>query len=198
MELNYYLNNIDYGEAVLILGSKYNKSIKIKGENIKSFLLQVATERRISKVIKMLGISPDLLSKTSNSVSNLEETLVILAYQLLQGNDVVFNYLDVLLNYKEENYLKRVLSKLVHQYNVKLAIFTNNMEFCFNLVDRIIIVKNKEIIKYLSNDFYNLDLYEYIDMPEIIRFITSAQSKGKKIDKYLDLSELLKGIYRLW
>ena len=198
MELNYYLNNIDYGEAVLILGSKYNKITKIKGDTIKGFLLQVATERRVSKVIKMVGIDESVLNKRPDEISNLDETLVIIAYQLLQSKDLVINYLDVLLNHKEEIYLKRLLSKLVHQYNIKLAIFTNNMSFCFDLVDRIIIVKDKEIIKYLSNDFYNLELYDYIDMPEIIRFVKDLQSKGIKIDNYLDIRELIKGIYRLW
>ena len=197
MELNYYLNNIDYGEAVLILGSKYNKTIKIKGDTVKEFLLQVSTDRRINKVIKMLGIDAELLNSSPLEISNLEETLVILAYQLLRGNDIVINYLDVLLNHKEEAYLKRLLSKLVHQYKIKLAVFTNNMSFCFHLVDRIIIVRDKEIIKFLSNDFYNIELYDYIDMPDIIRYVISLQAKGKKMDNYLDMSELLKGIYRL-
>ena len=197
MELNYYLSNIEYGEAVLILGSKYNKEISIKGNTVKEFLLQVATERRIIQVIKMLGIQEDILNLNYNDLSNLDVALVVLAYQLLKGKDLVINFLDVLLNYKEEQYLKKVLNKLVHQYKVKLAVFTNNMNFCFHLIDRIIIVEDKEIKKYLSNDFYNLELYDYIDMPEIIRFVSILQAKGKKIDNYLDMSELIKGIYRL-
>ncbi len=197
MELNYYLSNIDYGEAVLILGSKYNKAIHIKGDTIKEFLLQVATDKRVIKVIKMVGIDESLLNKKPSEISNLDETLVILAYQLLQGKDLVINYLDVLLNYKEEKYLKTLLSKLVHQYKLKLAVFTNNMSFCFNLVDRIIIVKDKEIVKFIDNDFYNMELYQYIDIPEIIKFVIACKEKGKKLDNYLELSELIKGIYRL-
>ena len=123
MEIDYYLNNIEYGEAVLILGSRYNKRIEIKGTNIKEFLLHVATETKISKVRKMLNIEEETLKKSPRDITNLENTLVILAYQLLKGKELVVNYLDVLLNHKEEIYLKRVLAKLAHNYNVKIAIF---------------------------------------------------------------------------
>ena len=197
MEIGYYLNNIEYGEAVLLLGSRYNGKIEIKGDNVKEFLLQVATTQKVEKVVKMLAIEKETLSKKPINLSNLENTLVILAYQLLKGKELVVNYLDVLLNYKEEVYLKRVLAKLAHNYNVKIAIFTNNIKFCFGLIDKILIVKDKEIVSYLDNDFYNLEIYKYIDMPEIIDFIIRTNNSGIKLDKYLDLDELIKGIYRI-
>ena len=197
MELNYYLNNIDYGEAALILGSEYNKDVKIKGDSIKQFLLQVATDRRISKIVKMLGIEQSVLEQKPDDVSNLDLALIKIAYQLLQGKELVLNHLDVLLNYKEEIYLKRLLIKLVHQYGIKLAIFTNNISFCFKLIDYIIIVQNQEIKKILSNNFYDLEIYKYIDMPDIINFVMRAKSRGKKLENYLEISELIKGIYRL-
>ena len=197
MELNYYLNNINFGEAVLILGSNYNKNIKIKGDNVKQFLLQVATTSRVTKVIKMLGIDSELLDKVPNEVSNLEFVLINIAYQLLQGKELVINYMDIILNHKEEIFIKRLLIKLVKQYKIKLAIFTNNICFCFNLIDRVMIVKNKEIVNYLPPDYYNLELYNYIDMPDIINFVIRAQQRGKKLSNYLELSELIKGVYRL-
>jgi hypothetical protein len=197
MEIGYYLNNIEYGEAALILGSRYNQKIKIKGDNIKEFLLQVATINKVNKVIKMLAIDEDTLDKHPRDISNLESTLIVLAYQLLKGKELVVNYLDVLLNYKEEIYLKRVLAKLAHNYDVKIAVFTNNIKFCFELIDKILIVKDKEIVSYLGNDFYNLEIYKYIDMPDIIDFIIRTNNRGIKLDKYLDLDELIKGIYRI-
>ena len=198
MELEYYFTNVDDGEAILILGSRYNKNLLITGNNIKEYLYKVATERRVNKVLKMIGLDEDVLSKTPEQISNLDNALIHVAYQLLIGKDLVINYLDVLLNHKEEIYLKRLLSKLVHQYKLRLLLFTNNIEFCFGLIDRIFIVNNREIVKYLNNDFYNMEIYKYVDMPDIISFVKLLQSKGKKIDNYLDMSELLKGIYRLW
>ena len=197
MEIGYYLNNIEYGEAALLLGSRYNKKIDINGDTIKEFLLQVATETKVAKVIKMLALDDSVLNKKPKDITNLENTLIILAYQLLKGKELVVNYLDVLLNYKEEVYLKRVLVKLAHQYNVKIAIFTNNIKFCFGLVDKILIVKDREIIRYLDNDFYDLEIYKYIDMPDIIDFVIRTNNSGKKMDRYLELDELIKGIYRL-
>ncbi len=197
MELNYYFNNIGYGEAGLILGAEYNKSIEIKGDSVKQFLLQVATDNRVTKIVKMLGIDQSVLGSKPDDVSNLDTVLIKIGYQLLQGKELVLNYLDVMLNHKEEIYLKRLLIKLVHQYGIKLAVFTNKISFCFNLIDHIIIVQNKEIKKVLTNDFYNLEIYNYIDMPDIVNFVIRAKSKGKKLENYLEISELIKGIYRL-
>ena len=197
MEINYYLNNIEFGEIALVLNSRCNTKIDIKGSSVKEFLLYVATENKIAKALKMLSLDSSVLEKTPSQLTNLENTLVIIAYQLLQGKELVINYLDVLLNYKEETYVKKILIKLAHQYNVKIAIFTNNIKVCFNMIDKIILVKDKEIVDYLPNDFYNMEIYNYIEMPEIIRFVADNIMRGKNLDKYLELSELLKGIYRI-
>ena len=197
MEMNYYLNNINDGEIVLILNSSYNKQINISKESIKSNLLQMASEYRIVKVFNMLGIDKKVLSLSIKDVSNLEKTLVKIAYQLLKNKYLILNYLDVTLNNKEKTYLKRLLNKLSHEYKIKTIIFTNDMEFCFKLVDKVFVTKDKEIKAIYFKDFYNLELYNYIDMPNIIEFVLRSQKKGKKLDNYIEVSELLKGIYRL-
>ena len=67
-----------------------------------------------------------------------------------------------------------------------------------DFVDKVIILENKEIAKTLTNkDFYNEDIFKYTDMPPIISFVKRCQKLGKKLDNYIDVSELLKGLYRL-
>ena len=198
MEMNYYLNNIEDKEIVLILNSSYNKQINIvSNDTIKENLLQIASEYRIIKVFNMLGIDKKILSLSIRDVSNLERVLIKIAYQLLKNKYLVLNYLDVTLNNKEKIYLKRLITKLAHEYNIKTIIYTNDIEFCFKLVDKIFITDNKEIKEILPNDFYNLKIYKYIDMPDIVSFVNKAQKNGKKLDNYIEVSELLKGIYRL-
>ena len=44
---------------------------------------------------------------------------------------------------------------------------------------------NSILMRGVANDngvFYNIELYDYIDMPDIIRYVISLQAKGKKMD----------------
>lgn len=196
MEINYYYNNIKDNEVALVLNSKYNKRYVINGESVRDYLLSVSNDRKVSKVLKMLGLDSSILNKRKNEIDNLEESLLIIAWQLLQNKYLVIYYLDSLLNYKEKIYLKRIISKIAHEYNIKTLVFTNDIKFCFNMIDKILIINDKQITAVLSNDFYNLKIYDYMDMPDIISFVSS--NKSKKLENYTDISELLKGIYRLW
>lgn len=195
MEINYFLNNIKDNEIALVLNSNYNKKNTINTENIRDYLLAVSNENKVFKVLKMLGLDKSILNKKRNEINNLEESLLIIAWQLLQHKYLVLYYLDTLLNYKEKLYLKHIINKIAHEYNIKTLVFTNDIKFCFNMVDKILIINNKQIDRILSNDFYNLDIYNYIDIPDIISFVSS--NKNKKLENYIDVSELLKGIYRL-
>lgn len=198
MEINYYLNNISDNEAALILNSNYNKKILIPSGNIKEYLLSVSNINKVNQVLKMLSINPNVLSKTEDELTELEKTLIKIGWQLLQYKYLVLYYSDTLLNKKEKTFLKKLINKLCHEYHIKVLIFTNDIKFCFNLVDKIIIVNNREISKIIPADYYNEEIFKYIDIPDIVTFVKSSQKIGKKLDNYIDISELLKGIYRLW
>ncbi|MBQ9833663.1 MAG: hypothetical protein IJO33_00495 [Bacilli bacterium] len=198
MEINYYLNLASFGEIITLLNANHNKENKLPKVTLKEYLLAVASQEKILKVFKMLGIEEQVLEKHVNDLVSLEEKLIVLATQLLKGKEVILNYFEKGLNEKERIYLKRILRKLAHDYKVKVLVFTNDLEFMLDLVDKIIILENNEIVKTLTNkDFYNEDVFKYIDMPPIISFVKKCQKTGKKLDNYIDVSELLKGLYRL-
>ncbi len=89
-----------------------------------------------------------------------------------------------------------ILKKIANEYKIKTVIFTNDLKFAFNLVDKIII-NEKDIVKFLNGDFYNDEIYNYIEMPEIIDFVKSSKYRKIALDNYLEISDLLKGINRL-
>lgn len=198
MEINYYLNLASFGEITTLLNANYNKENKLPKVSLKEYLLALASQEKILKVFKMLGIEEQVLEKHINDLVSLEEKLIVLATQLLKGKEVILNYFEKGLNEKERIYLKRILRKLAHDYKVKVLVFTNDLEYMLDLVDKIIFLENNEIVKTLTNkDFYNEDVFKYIDMPPIISFVKRCQKLGKKLDNYTDVSELLKGLYRL-
>ncbi|MBQ4584209.1 MAG: hypothetical protein IJA94_04930 [Bacilli bacterium] len=198
MEINYYLNLASFGEITTFLNANYNKENKLPKVALKEYLLALSSQEKILKVFRMLGIEEQVLEKHVNDLLSLEEKLIILATQLLKGKEVILNYFEKGLNEKERIYIKRILRKLALDYKVKVLVFTNDLEFLLGFVDKIIILENQEIAKTLTNkEFYNESIFKYIDRPQIISFVKKCHLLGKKLDNYIDISELLKGLYRL-
>lgn len=198
MEINYYLNIAQYGEITFFIDANYNKENKLEPSSIKEQLLAISSQNKIIKVFKMLGIDQSALEKNVDSLNFLEEKLIMLAKQLLIGKELILNFLEKGLNEKERIYLKRVIKKLAHDYKVKVLVFTNDLDFLLNFIDKVVILENNEIKSVISNkDLYNENIYQYIDMPDIIAFVKKCQNLGKRLDNYIDVSEVLKGLYRL-
>ena len=60
----------------------------------------------------------------------------------------------------------------------------------------IIFHKGKVVVSGDKKDLYNEDLYKYIKCPKIISFIKMVKDKDINLSNYLDINELIKGIYR--
>ena len=60
----------------------------------------------------------------------------------------------------------------------------------------IIFHKGKVAVSGDKKDLYNEDLYKYIKCPKIISFIKMVKDKDINLSNYLDINELIKGIYR--
>ena len=56
--------------------------------------------------------------------------------------------------------------------------------------------KGKVVVTGDKRDLYNEDLYKYIKCPKIIEFIKMVKDKDINLSNYLDINELIKGIYR--
>ena len=81
---------------------------------------------------------------------------------------------------------------------MSIVIHTNDINFLVESVDRVCLVKDDNIVSILSrNDWYNDNLYEYIDVPEIVRFIKYCQSLNINIENYVDNKEVIKAIFRM-
>ena len=106
MEINYYLNLASFGEITTFLNAKYNKEKRLPTISLKEYLLALASQEKILKVFKMLGIEEQVLEKHVNDLLSLEEKLIVLATQLLKGKEVILNYFEKGLNEKERIYLK--------------------------------------------------------------------------------------------
>lgn len=150
---------------------------------------------KLVSALKLVGLSEDLLDRNINSLSDTEVLLVKLVEILLsRKKDIVINNYLSRFDYQYQQMLIRLFKKLAHQQNINIIISDNDKNLLFSFGD--VILYNKE---YLTKnqfvrilDHVNQDLW-----PESALFSYYCNQKYQtQLKYYLDIKELIKGIYR--
>ena len=169
--------------------SSYQSSLKntgtVKDLNVKN----------LEQALKMVGLSSQFIDKNLKDLTISELWKVELATKLHQKIIIVGNLFDS-LNHQDIEFTKKLLLKLSNEYNRKIIIIDNHVEVFFEVVKRIIVVKNHEQV-YETSDFYDDLLYQYVKMPKIVEFVKFINQSGIKLQNHTDIYELIKDIYRV-
>ena len=155
-------------------------------------------EKRIKNALKMINLDVTYMNEEFELMSSNELKLTNLAIGLILNSKVIIlDYFEKGLPFNQINYIKKILLKLNQMYNKNIIIFSNDLDCYLNIIENIVIFKKGNILfEGTKKDFYDSTLYKYIDEPEIINTIKYFNSKNHDIDKYIDLKELLKAIFR--
>lgn len=146
--------------------------------------------------LKLVMVNSDVIDKHTSTLSNEELKCINLAKALIEKKEyIVLDYFEKGFNYKEKEAYKRLFKKLATEYNKTILIFTNDIEFLWDLCEEIIFVDNDEVTNFSKKAYF--ELLEYIDKPEISKIIDLIRDKGIKIEDYKNVLDLLKAIYRL-
>lgn len=114
--------------------------------------------------------------------SNINEKIILL-YDFSKG-----------LNQKEINYYKLLFKKMTDKYAKRIILFSKDINFLSTLCDTFVVYDKKMI--YKTNNVFDDKLYNYVDMPNIVKFIKYANKKGAELSETIDINELIKDIYR--
>lgn len=147
--------------------------------------------------LKMVMLDETYLSKKSYELSENEIKSINLAKALIENKEyIILDYFEKGLNHKEKESFKRLFKKLARDYNKTILLFTNDLSFIWDIAEEIIIVDNNEVINTIQKNQIFV-IIEFLDKPEIIKFIDLIRSKGIIIENYKDTMDLLKAIYRI-
>lgn len=154
--------------------------------------------KKMYDALKLVGLNDGYLRRNFGTLSTTEIKRVQLALVLFYNPLVyIFDYYEKGFNYKDIDYLKKVLRRLKGNYGKNIIIVSDNIgAFLDTLDDYIIFHKGKVVVTGDKRDLYNEDLYKYIKCPKIIEFIKMVKDKDINLSNYLDINELIKGIYR--
>ena len=149
---------------------------------------------KVNDSLKMVGLTPDCLAKDFGALASNDQNKVILASKL--NNDVIIlNDFTKGMIHKELIYFKNLLKK-ISTYHKKIILISNDLNFFLKLVDHIYVIENEKIV-YETTDLTDKKLYEYVDQPNILKFVDLTQARGINLPYYLEFNDLLKAIYRL-
>ena len=152
-----------------------------------SFNSLIIYKREETKKITLLDIE-DTKNLSTKNISKLQlaasiNNKTILLYDFSKG-----------LNGKELNYFKRLFDKMTSKYEKRIILFSKDINFLSTMCDTFVIYDKKII--YQTNNIFDDRLYNYIDMPNIVKFIKLGYKKGALLSETVELSELIKDIYR--
>ena len=154
--------------------------------------------KKMYDALKLVELNDSYLRRSFNTLSTTEMKRVQLALILFYHPKLyIFDYFEKGFNYKDIDYLKKVLRKLKGNYDKNIIIVSDDISYFLDTLDEYIIFhKGKVAVSGDKKDLYNEDLYKYIKCPKIISFIKMVKDKDINLSNYLDINELIKGIYR--
>lgn len=159
-------------------------------------------DKRIDEVLKMVGLSSNILKKDIFNISKSEKIKLLLCRILLYNPELII--LDSVieeLDFKTRNKLFKLLIKLKKFYNKTIIITASNVDNIYELVDDLIIICDRKVIA-MGNKY---EVYEekevidnnFIDKPIMIEFKNKLKKYSNiDIGNNDSINELIKAIYR--
>ena len=184
MEVRDIVNKFGIIGVISSYQSNFNKTGKISNLGIKD----------LEKALQIVGLDESYINKDINELT-ISELFKIELMTKLENDLIIVGDLSNILNYKDEEYIKKLLLKLNRDYGKKIVVIDNDVSIFFNLTKNIFVIKDNEII-YSTNDYYDDDLYKYTNMPKIIDFIKYINKDMKVLNENIEIYELIKDIYR--
>lgn len=186
-----YIGDISFANYNYVNG--FNR----KTGTIKDYFGDGSSLKKINDSLKMVMFNGSI-DESFDSLSVCDKKKVDLAFKLLsKSNVVMLEYFEKGFNFKEIRFFKNLFKKL-KSYNISIIVHTNNVNFLMGLVDRICVVNNNSVVKIYDNiDWFDKNIYDNIDYSSIIKFIYNSITDGVSVSKNIELSELIKDIYRL-
>lgn len=186
MEIKSILDNYGIVGVISNYQNKINYNGKVKDINVKN----------INNALKMVLLDDSYLEKEINELT-VSEYFKIELMSKLEDDLIIIGNLSNSLIFKDLEYIKKLIIKLNKDYNKKFIIIDKDVEVFINLVNKICVLDNeKNAVIYSTDNYFDNNLYEYVEMPKIVEFIKYINRDNAVIDETTDIYELIKDIYR--
>ena len=200
-----YVDPQGYKRDIGYLGNNFKKEIQsntfeeeVNILNEKYYLNFQNVNDRALNALKFVELDESYFNKKFEKMALSELKKINLALILFYNPKIIIlDYFEKNLCYHDIKYMMKLIIKLKSSYDKTIIVISDDLTYYLELINNMIIFKNGSIVYKKNNvDLYDDEIYRYLEMPKLIDFIKYVNKDGKKLLTYLDLKELIKGIYR--
>ena len=155
---------------------------------------------RAKDALRLVNLDESYLHMDPRILNIRDARKVALASALIFNPEIlILDEPTIGLNNKDKSELQIILKILKNRYNKKIIILSKDTNFCYSISDHIYIMNKTRILthgdKYILKDEALLKSLG-LEIPGIVKFINEANRQGHKINDYVNLLDLIKGVYR--
>jgi len=174
--------------------------------NIKEFIVndlkKDITVKKLEQSLIMTGLTDKQITSDPMKFSDSEKYKLLLSKALINNpNTLILCFPNIYIDDLNMKQMLKLINKMSKEFNKKIFIISNDIDYIYKVCENIIIYKSNNIIfNNNKNKLYenkNILLENNIKLPLILNFIHLVeQSKNIKLRPTDDIKELMKDIYR--
>lgn len=155
-----------------------------------------ASDTKIMQALQLVKLKSSLHTVFLNQLTHSELKKMQLALVLLLSSKVIIcEYFFEDLIYSEKEYFKRFFRNLMYKKGISIILIENDMNFVCETVSKFYLFTKNGKYKLIEN-FYDDEIYQYVEMPYTVELVKFFESNGHMIDHDVTFNETLKAIYR--
>ena len=157
-------------------------------------------EKRIVDALKLVGLDESYLDRNPMDLSLIEAKKIAFACILIYNPKVII--LDEITNgisSSDKNELIRLFRILKNKYRKIIILLSKDTSFCYQITDYVYLMSYTRLIKEGKRDILeDADTLKNINLevPKIVSFVDAYNKKGRELNYYNNILDLIKGVYR--
>lgn len=157
-------------------------------------------EIRVLDALKLVDLPGYYINKKISNLTLTEQKKIALASVLIfNPNIIILDEPTIGLGTKEKENLKKLLLLLKEKYNKTIILLTKDTDFAYEITDKAYLLYRGSIMASGDKDIMTneklMDGYK-LKLPEIVKFIKTANEKGIKLTLTNNILDLIKEVYR--
>lgn len=157
-------------------------------------------DKRIIEALKLVDLDESYLDKNPMELNLVDAKKIALACILIYNPKLII--LDEITNglsVSDKNKLIRLLKQLKNKYRKTIILLTKDTSFAYQITDYVFLMNYTRLICSGKRDILEdseLLKNNHLEPPKIVSFVNAYNKKGRDLNYYNNILDLIKGVYR--
>jgi len=157
-------------------------------------------EIRVNDALKLVGLDESYLKLNPLELDLVDAKKIALASVLVYNPSIIIlDEFTTGLGFNDKNELIRLLRILKNKYRKTIILLSKDTNFCYQVSDYVYLMHLTKLVRFGDRSILtDEELMNNINLevPKIASFINCCNKKGHEIHQYVNILDLIKGVYR--